>query len=57
MNIGKSVKRLVINECACYDSSTKGIIYIKNIPKSITIKDYCDKEHDKGLRGGNGCQK
>ena len=50
MNIGKSVKKLVVNECACYDPSTKGIIYIKNIPKSITIKDYCDREHDKDCR-------
>ncbi|MBA7558482.1 hypothetical protein ES695_00790 [Candidatus Atribacteria bacterium 1244-E10-H5-B2] len=50
MNIGKSVKKLVVNECACYDSSTKGIIYIKNIPQSITIKDYCDRERDKDCR-------
>ena len=50
MNIGKSVKKLVVNECACYDNSTKGIIYIKNIPQSITIKNYCDKEHDKDCR-------
>lgn len=57
MNIDKSVKKLVVNECACYDPSTNGIVYIKNIPQSITIKDYCDKEQDKGLRGGNGCQK
>ena len=50
MNINKSVKKLVVNECACYDSSTKGIIYIKNIPQSITIKDYCDREQDKDCR-------
>jgi len=50
MNIGRSVKKLVVNECACYDPSTKRIIYIKNIPQSITIKNYCDKEHDKDCR-------
>ena len=50
MNINKSVKKLVVNECACYDPSTKGIAYIKNIPQSITIKDYCDREHDKDCR-------
>lgn len=50
MNIGKSVKKLVVNECACYDPSTNGIIYIKNIPQSIIIKDYCDREHDKDCR-------
>jgi len=50
MNISKSVKKLVVNECACYDPSTKGIAYIKNIPQSITIKNYCDKEHDKDCR-------
>ncbi|MBA7590080.1 hypothetical protein ES708_32182 [subsurface metagenome] len=50
MNINKSVKKSVVNECTCYDSSTKGIIYIKNIPQSITIKDYCDREHDKDCR-------
>ena len=50
MNINKSVKKLVVNECACYDPSTKGIAYIKNIPQSITIKNYCDREHDKDCR-------
>jgi len=50
MNIKEQIKRLVRNECACYDPSTKGIIYLKNIPQSITIKDYCDKEHDKDCR-------
>lgn len=48
MNIGKSIKKLVVSKCACYDSSTK--VYIKNIPQSITIKDYCDREHDKDCR-------
>ncbi len=50
MNLLQSVKRLVRNECACYDPSTNGIIYIKNIPKSITIKDYCDREREKDCR-------
>ncbi|MBA7547747.1 hypothetical protein ES705_40183 [subsurface metagenome] len=50
MNIGRSVKKLVVKECACYDPSTKGIIHIKNIPQSITIKNYCDREHDKDCR-------
>jgi len=50
MNIGKSVKNLVRNECACYDPSTGGIIYKGNIPTPITIKDYCDRERDKDCR-------
>ncbi|MBA7568627.1 hypothetical protein ES695_11360 [Candidatus Atribacteria bacterium 1244-E10-H5-B2] len=50
MNIGRSVKKLVVKECAFYDTSTKGIIYLKNIPQSITIKNYCDREHDKDCR-------
>ncbi len=50
MNIKQQIKRLVRNECACYDTSTNGIIYIKNIPQSITIKDYCDREREKDCR-------
>ena len=50
MNIKQQIKRLVRNECACYDISTNGIIYIKNIPQSITIKDYCDREHTHDYR-------
>ena len=50
MSIRQQIRSLVVKECACYDSSTKGIIYIKNIPQSITIKDYCNKEHDKDCR-------
>ena len=50
MNIGKSVKKLVVNECACYDPSTNGIIYKGNKPIPITIKDYCDRERDKDCR-------
>ena len=50
MSIKQRIRSLVVNECACYDSSTKGIIYIKNIPQSITIKDYCDREQDKDCR-------
>ena len=50
MNIKQQIKRLVRNECACYDPSTNGIIYIKNIPQSITIKDYCDREREKDCR-------
>ena len=50
MNIKQQIKRLIRNECACYDPSTNGIIYIKNIPQSITIKDYCDREREKDCR-------
>lgn len=50
MNLKQQIRRLIVNECACYDSSTKGIKYIKNIPQSITIKDYCDREQDKDCR-------
>ncbi len=50
MNIKRQIKRLIRNECACYDPSTNGIIYIKNIPQSITIKDYCDREREKDYR-------
>ena len=50
MNIKQQIKRLVRNECACYDPSTNGIIYIKNIPQNITIKDYCDREREKDCR-------
>lgn len=50
MNIKQQIKRLVRNECACYDPFTNGIIYIKNIPQSITIKDYCDREREKDCR-------
>ena len=38
MNIGKSVKKLVINECACYDEVFND------------IKDYCCLEWTKGYR-------
>jgi len=50
MNINKSVKKLVVNECACYDPSTGGIIYKGNKPIPITIKNYCDREQDKDCR-------
>ena len=50
MNIGKSVKKLVRNECACYDPSTGGIIYKGNKPTPITIKDYCDRERERDCR-------
>jgi len=50
MNIGKSVKKLVIKECACYDPSTGGIIYKGNKPIPITIKNYCDREREKDCR-------
>ena len=50
MIIKQKVRNLVVKECACYDPSTNGIVYIKNIPQSITIKNYCDKEHDKDCR-------
>jgi len=50
MSIRQQIRRLVVKECACYDSSTKGIIYIKNTPQSITIKDYCDREQEKDCR-------
>jgi len=47
MNVFQSVKKLVRKECACYDPSTKRIIYINHIPQSITIKDCCDREREK----------
>lgn len=50
MNIKQQIKRLVRNECACYDPSTNEIIYIKNIPQSVTIKDYCGREREKDCR-------
>jgi len=50
MSIRQQIRSLVVKECACYDSSTKGIIYIKNVPQSITIKNYCDKEQDKDCK-------
>ena len=50
MSIRQHIRSLVVKECACYDSSTKGIIYIKNVPQSITIKNYCDKEQDKDCK-------
>jgi len=43
-------RKLVSKECACYDTSAKGIRYIRNIPQSIIIKDYCDREQDKDYR-------
>lgn len=44
MDIDQQIKKLVVNECACYSQSLNGIVYIKNKPQSITIKDYCDQE-------------
>lgn len=49
-DIQKLIQKLVINECACYSPSMNGIEYIKHIPHSITIKNYCDKEQEKDCR-------
>lgn len=46
MNIDYQIKKLVRSECACYSPSQDGIVYTKNKPQSVTIKDYCDKEQE-----------
>ena len=38
MNINQQIKKLVVNECACYSSSLNG------------IKDYCDREQEEDCR-------
>jgi len=41
MNIKYQIKKLVVNECACYSPSMN-----RYTNKSVIIKDYCDKEKE-----------